>query len=287
MALPKFFLSNASYFIASGFTEDELDVFRKILDVEGIRLLVPEDGDQITTILTKARHIEGMFLKSPPFGANADWIKVAETKNFDVAVFGEASAWNGTKAIILEGPVQSAGVRAHLNQALHRKIPLKMDELAIHAGNTIAKVILPDVPTSFKVISAIPASFKPDILVSLDTTTPPFIGRAVLQIQSDLVKMDFNALAEASKEFTNQFLGIVNQHLSKLGFSPSIALPFLFTKDEVVSVVRSGPFLPRITLKDQTGSMVVNVGFLHEEGNGVINLSGLTVGEDDGDVDFF
>lgn len=277
-------LTNASYFLCYG---GELPGLALATDSSSHRIRVLEIHSEIELekALRRLKYLVGAFV---------DFNEVPNPKK-TVNLLGRK-----TSNLFGMGSEIPAGVEEIddpmdpdlLDRCLWRLIPNRLGELASFACTQAAQSLFPDVAWDFHVVSQTrPESFTH--FGVCDSIATPFLGRNHLffdleklteKVQTPDEKVPAELVLDRMQEFVNQFLGVVTQHLVKMGYDSRVFLPQIYKGN--MDFEETGPVIPMVGVANEEESVLMRIGFLNSFNAEIMNLSELELNEGDGEVDF-
>lgn len=267
-----FIFSTSSYAFGLGLDHKTSQYFGEVYESMGIRFVHHISMSSLKKDLEKVRFLVGIHV----------------AQNFDHST-SELSKWN----FALDDSRLEVEQRIQLQ--IDKLRPLGLEHLA---QNALLRVLpnffsqeLPDISEKHRV-----GGDEFDLLIQCDSSAWPYVGRCLLYVRYEKifkflqdVEMSLHSrksVVDLLKEVVNQFLGVMNQSLTKLGYSCRVGLPLVFTQLESKALTSTGLFIPYIHIGDENSIFDLYFGFVNSSAGAILNLSEAELSMSVGDVDY-
>lgn len=174
-------------------------------------------------------------------------------------------------------------------------VPDGLDRLAEHALSKVYPIFFDCLPMGLQLCNE-PANFDCDVAIQCDTSAWPQVGRCLLMFNQmkfqQIAGMAFferssrRNLIDLLREFVNQFLGVINQTLTNMGFNCRIGLPLVFNRQDAQAFLKTGLYVPSIHFCDDYGIFNLKLGMINSTAGPKLDLSGTELVDTSGDIDF-
>lgn len=262
-----------SALLAVALPPDVLAALKAAGERRSVWVVGADDQPLASKFLAEMRHPLGIVVAD---GLAADHRKileaVAEKKGIVVRTCPAPSALDGMVAEVLDGLVPKR-LAELASVAMERVIP------TVFSGRSIKMVQLAKLSdTGFY-----------DSVVVCETMLGDIVGQCTVRIASKKVDLagdaDVKALVSQAGEFTNQFLGIINYNLSKLGLQPKIGLPF-FVDLGSGGHAATKLLIPSVYFRESQGLLSVEIGFINNSGGRNLEFGDIEFGWHSDEVQF-
>ncbi len=276
-------LTNASYFLCYG---GELPVlnFSTDANTHRIRVIEVHSEEELEKVLRRLKYLVGAYL---------DFDEIIDVTKVVSLLSHKTCNLFGSGVEVPEGvqEIDDSMDTDVLDRCLWHLIPNRLGELAAFACTQAAESVFPDVAWNFNTVSQV----RPEKFTHFgvcDSIATPFLGRNHLffdleqlseKVQADL-DLPSELVLDKMQEFVNQFLGVVTQHLVKVGYDSRVFLPQIYKGS--VDFEETGPVIPMVGVANDEESVLMRIGFLNSFNAEMMNLSDMILEEGDGEVDF-
>ena len=263
--MAKLILSNRSYLIGFNFPEEATKTLNVITKQRNFRFINEMEMDECVATLEKVKHLIGVFIFTE--GLEEQTIEqleaLAQKRGFP------------SQTISSEAP---PGLMYHVSETLKQLPAKRLAELVDFAANYSLPFIFPGLPQ--KLFSETTETLdKYNSLVTCDCLGEEIIGHATFKLDSsrlrgcypDYADTPQEMIVDRQRELVNQFLGLVNFNLNKLGIEAAIGLPLAIDMSTGVKV-HSSLYCPAVAVADQQGICHIEFGFINTEGKPLFSL---------------
>jgi hypothetical protein len=291
-----FIFQNSSYVL--GYRLEE-EVFRGIADsfsAKSIRSLNCSETSELGDCLRKVRFLTALFVNPDctpqEIGEIRAILDERSLKNVQLIALGANPPAESIE--YLASP--SEHLEADLEALLVRMVPARIEELMLNSLHALLPSYMPDSGMTFTYSAHRNEDLDYQVMTVCHVAAEPFVGQGVQYVHLGKLAEFYPPMAgknevqqrDFAREFLNQFLGILNRSLLKLGLITSIGVPEQHDKERVASIRRTGPYLPMMQIMDDKGVFVFELGFVHREGSESMDLSQLNFeSEEEDEIDFF
>lgn len=268
MGMAKMIFSNRSYLMAygpgsqGGIPAELAKTLDEVSTREGFKFVGETDVAEFNTVLEKVKRRIGILL----FG------------KVEPAVLEQAKK-QGCPVLEFPAGATVEHVLVALNKELDKLVPARVEEFVRfclgHTFNAIFRNL--NLTWDRKLINVDQSQY--DYMVMCDTLAGDISGKLVIwtnepKLKAVSAKTGVSLIGDASGELANQFVGLVNYNLMKMGLQPKLSLPTLFDAKKLQGV-KSMIYTPMIRLHSTDGSAVIEFGFTNIEGGPNVDLGKL------------
>lgn len=265
-----FIFSTSSYVVSYQLSDEQAQEAKSYCKGHGIRFLAEEEFDSLNTNLEKISYL------------------VAILSNQDLSKLDESHPGVSQKVTSISGSVADT-----LDSTLKQMPSEHLPALMIQSAGEISKSFFPLSECQFQEIDR--GDFGFTHMIRCETECTDYKGRCEFFINGDklnslypdVTPQDPEKLKDALREFTNQFIGLINRSAEDSGNSTKIGIPQAFSFEDFQSFPKSSLYIPVSTIQDSQEIFRITLGYVHPNKGPEIDFSSIqfTTGEDD--IDFF
>ncbi len=293
--MSKFIFKNSSYIIVYNIPYEVITTLSSLFKQKGLRVAIVEDIEGLKDAFDSINYYCGTFISCT---SQEEYDQINSVINSETGIQYISSETNivvpDSSKILLPSSIEVQDLEKLTNDLLADLIPKRMDELSKFSANFIFPSLFPQFSLGFDDANIIEINdFTHQIIC--DVSGDVFKGRAWVKVNlnklrkmhSDFETMREDLLIDNCREFVNQYLGVVNTNMMSLGYSPSVGLPSVYSKQDCESIQLSGPHIPVVSLKDENSIFHVRLGIVLLDGKCKLDMSELQIKEPDSEIDFF
>lgn len=265
-----FIFSTSSYVVSYQLNDEEVQEAKAYCKSHGIRFLVEEEFDSLNSNLEKISYL------------------VAILSNQDLSKLDDTHPGISQKVVSVESSVTDV-----IDRILQGMPSDHLPGLMIESACEISKSFFPLSECQFDQVSR--DSFNFTHVIRCETECSDHKGRCEFFINGDklnslfpeVTPQDPEKLKDALREFTNQFIGLINRSAEDSGNSTKIGIPQAFSFEDYESFPKSSLYIPVSTVQDSQEIFRITLGYVHPNKGPEIDFSSIrfTTGEED--IDFF
>jgi hypothetical protein len=283
-----FIFATSTYALGYKLPEDLAQEYNTRLKSLGIRFLNLQDLKQVKEDQAKVKYLLGLFFS---YSSELD-SEIPFFKDLN-CYFHLYNHKVDDHNITCSQGFNLERVELNIQDALGSLLPKGLVHLCQSSANYIHDSIFPGLNLDFQE-SKLEHLENYDLLVQCDTTSSPFSGRCIIEMNSDRLAEHYEDFAKASKklkadsvkELINQYLGVINHNLMKQGVSPKIGLPNVFEFEQAVGLKKTGLYIPYASVADTKGIFLIRTGFVNGETNEKLDLGSTEFSGPDDEIDF-
>ncbi len=265
-----FIFPNNTYIITYKCNQDDLAIIAEKIIGTGIRIVNEDDFDKFKVNIDKVKHLIACVVGCE-----------------------KSSEMNFLEGLNVMFKSDSVSLDEFLDGAFKSKVPLGLSELMNFAFKSVSPLFFEELEFQFADQESINPNF--DVMTMIDLGCPPYLGRGMLYANLKELNASSPSISEKSgeqirdvlREFTNQFLGVINNNFNHIGYNASLGLPSQFDKADLESVTFSGPYIPSVIIADSLNRLQIKIGLVHSEGKDRPDFSNLDLEDHANEIDFF
>lgn len=173
-----------------------------------------------------------------------------------------------------------------------------LTEIMSLSASEIALSFFPGAEMTFKDIGQRTTqedNFDAQFAVRCETESSPYKGRCELFVNTDkfnaahpdTLSSDIEKVKDALREYTNQFIGLVNRSFEASDISTKIGIPSAYTMEDFAAFPKGTLYIPYLGISDSQGIFQIYMGYVHPEKGPAIDLTNIEYHSGDDEIDFF
>lgn len=183
-------------------------------------------------------------------------------------------------------------------QILSKLASPDLTKIMSSSASEIALSFFPGAEMSFQDIgqrTTQESNFNAQFAVRCETESSPYKGRCELFVNTDnfnkahpdTLSSDIEKVKDALREYTNQFIGLVNRSFEASDINTKIGIPSAYTMEDFLAFPKGTLYIPYLGIIDSQGIFQIYMGYVHPEKGPAIDLTDIEYHSGDDEIDFF